>query len=565
MRSAQKSSTIDHGNFRPQGVLILVFTLAVTAPVFSQPANDDCSAAIVLSDGIPEAFDTTTATADIEPTCVPGGPTVWYAYTASCNGTATISLCGSGYDTRVAVFDGGAGCPIDTSTELDCNDDACLTQSELTLPVSTGLQLYVQVGGFLGDFGAGTITITCVGVAGPEFKRGDVNGDGCVALADANYLYSALFIPGSPPPECFDAADANDDGSVNVSDAIIIVNSVIPGGTLLPDFCVTDSTSDLIGCGSYISCGPCSPTVCEAVGSSGTIALPPPCGYVTPAQVHMMIAGLPPGTVVQVGIIHGGFSGVVVTPGGTLGGQIEQFDSTLTLNMQGTGALAGFSRSITISAPVEIHTAPAQPGEPVQTFDTEMMALSAGLVGDPDFDLLQITAGTDMGLTSPGATTLTQNNPPGSPFITYEVDSYFYVHYHIDFVGAPTGLLAGMSGTTNAIAVIGTPGMLPVPLTQVMSGNLNADGNVDLGDAITLLSGLFPVSPGPLGGGVLLSECPAAFDCNADDLVNIADPIYLLSWLFSSGPPLPAWGGPAPSCGAAGLVLGCLFPGSSCP
>ena len=63
--------------------------------------------------------------------------------------------------------------------------------------------------------------------------------------------------------------------------------------------------------------------------------------------------------------------------------------------------------------------------------------------GDPDFDLLRITAGTDYGLPSPGHTTLRQ--VPGGD---WAVDSFFDVTYRIDFVGRAGGPVAGMSGST---------------------------------------------------------------------------------------------------------------------
>lgn len=47
------------------------------------------------------------------------------------------------------------------------------------------------------------------------FVRGDANGDGVVNFVDAIRLLSHLFDPGSSPPPCLDALDANDSGGID--------------------------------------------------------------------------------------------------------------------------------------------------------------------------------------------------------------------------------------------------------------------------------------------------------------------------------------------------------------
>src|SRR6185436_11446884 len=91
--------------------------------------------------------------------------------------------------------------------------------------------------------------------------------------------------------------------------------------------------------------------------------------------------------------------------------------------------------------------------------------------GDPDFDLLRITAGTGFGLPSPGHTTLTQR--PGG---TWSVDSFFDITYRIDFVGHPGGHLGGMSGSTTAT----------IRMATGSSGCVHTPVSCDDGNACTL-------------------------------------------------------------------------------
>ncbi|MBN1457751.1 MAG: hypothetical protein JW912_07865, partial [Sedimentisphaerales bacterium] len=178
---------------------------------------------------------------------------------------------------------------------------------------------------------------------------------------------------------------------------------------------------------------------------TGTVDLPPEgCAYVSAAGDNWeMIDGLPPGTTIEGPGTHGEFFNVVRTPGGTLGGEIETFNSTLMLELYGTGELDGFHRTIFMEVACEVHTGPRNPGDPVQTFSSNMINFYGVISGDPDFDFLIVRAGSNFGLPSPGETTLTQL-PSGD----FAVDSFFDITYEIDFVGAPGSALDGFVGTT---------------------------------------------------------------------------------------------------------------------
>ena len=183
----------------------------------------------------------------------------------------------------------------------------------------------------------------------------------------------------------------------------------------------------------------------ERDNGSGTVTLPPPTSrYVSPRDLHMMIAGLPPGTTIEIAPEHRGFfclNNPCGRPGGSLGGEIEEFGSTLVLRMNGTGELDSFQRTIELPVAVETHTGPRDPVSGEQRFDTDMFMIQGFIAGDPDFDFLQVTGGTGNGLPSPGHTVLTDQGDG-----TFQVDSFFDITYQISFDGAPGGQLDGLGG-----------------------------------------------------------------------------------------------------------------------
>lgn len=96
------------------------------------------------------------------------------------------------------------------------------------------------------------------GPTGDEYRRGDVNDDAVVNIADVVYLLNALFVPGSLPPTCAKTGDTNDDGVVNVADAVFFLNSLfVPGSpSITPPGpgCGVDPTPDALDCLLYANC-----------------------------------------------------------------------------------------------------------------------------------------------------------------------------------------------------------------------------------------------------------------------------------------------------------------------
>jgi hypothetical protein len=135
------------------------------------PGNDNCATPQTVSNGTTN-FRTCRATTD-GPTENCGGGyltidnDVWFQYTATCTGTATVSLCGSNFDTEVAVYF-GTSCPSEPNTAIACNDDGansnppCMwLNSIVTFPAIQGSHYLIRAGGYGNDFGEGVMTISC--------------------------------------------------------------------------------------------------------------------------------------------------------------------------------------------------------------------------------------------------------------------------------------------------------------------------------------------------------------------------------------------------------------------
>lgn len=122
-------------------------------------------------------------------------------------------------------------------------------------------------------------------------------------------------------------------------------------------------------------------------------------------------------------------------------GYRERFDATLSLRLDGTGSLAGFSTIVEVPVRVETHSDPRNPVAPYQDFGTEMLRLEGRADDHPDFELLEIVGGSRYGFYSPGNTTLRERGDG-----TYDVRSVMLVGFRLLFRGAAGGPLAGVAG-----------------------------------------------------------------------------------------------------------------------
>ena len=172
----------------PNPTCIPVFDLFITVPS-GAPVNDDCFSALPVSEVSDLPFNTDLATFD--GWCY-DSPNIWYLYTATQAGNATVSLCGSFFDTYLAVH------ATSDCNQTFCgnyvNDDYCNIASQVTFPVNPGDQFLVEIKGFEGATGEGLLNIfvtpTCTLAKEPndldeaETCGDDING-GCNMLAPA--------------------------------------------------------------------------------------------------------------------------------------------------------------------------------------------------------------------------------------------------------------------------------------------------------------------------------------------------------------------------------------------
>ena len=182
--------------------------------------------------------------------------------------------------------------------------------------------------------------------------------------------------------------------------------------------------------------GPCN------VGPNGPV--PPNCTYRTPAQIHAQ--GLQ--NQIDLGASHQGFVNQTTTQGGIYHGEVERFDSTLVLQIEGVNELKGVNATVTLPAACETHIRPRDAKADFQRFDTMMYDLQ-GVTSDENFESVKIVAGLANGLPSPGSTTMTRNREGG-----FLVNSSFQMNFRIELVGRAGGPFDGVVISEEGVATV---------------------------------------------------------------------------------------------------------------
>ncbi len=130
----------------------------------AQVVNDSCHNAIEIFIDQIETFDNSLATTDTLFHAVNDCPSagtdsiymdIWYKYTATFTGEMYWNLCGFGtsFDSRIAVYNGNASCPLGVDDLMTCNEDGLPTEcpnseSQLRFDVVEGETYLMRLGGF---------------------------------------------------------------------------------------------------------------------------------------------------------------------------------------------------------------------------------------------------------------------------------------------------------------------------------------------------------------------------------------------------------------------------------
>ncbi|MBI4717619.1 MAG: hypothetical protein HY763_07430 [Planctomycetes bacterium] len=126
------------------------------------PGNDRCSAATPVAEGTHRGTNIGSDTDGLA-SCGAfgdaGAHDIWWRYTPTADGLATLETCASGFDT---VLSAQAGCG---GAELGCDEDSesCgpgSTRSRMQLPVRADMDYLVRVAGFAGEAGAADLAIS---------------------------------------------------------------------------------------------------------------------------------------------------------------------------------------------------------------------------------------------------------------------------------------------------------------------------------------------------------------------------------------------------------------------
>jgi len=192
------------------------------------PDNDECLDAQLVSEG-DFPFSNIASVSDGPSPCGLLLNDIWLRYTATCDGSVTLTTCGTtNFNPSMAVYLASGGCPPAAGTEIACDAGSCpgTGDPEIIFTASAGEEYLIQIGGSNGEYGDGTLTIEC-----PP--------DDCHVFPNPGYelLFSDL-----PQSSATSAAPAD------ITDIPLLDTVIITGGSVIADLDVAvDISMGFIG------------------------------------------------------------------------------------------------------------------------------------------------------------------------------------------------------------------------------------------------------------------------------------------------------------------------------
>jgi hypothetical protein len=360
--------------------------------------------------------------------------------------------------------------------------------------------------------------------ADQTFVRGDVNGDGLISISDMqmfnHFVYGDMTVAAPP---CLDAVDVNDDGGMDIFDLYSVKGSVfqllfLSWSTVVPEpypLAGTDPTPDVqtqnfpdgLPCNPF-DLKPPAPTddvirIGEVLASPGdTVLIPIYITNTVPVEAFQLVVQYDPAQL-------------------SIGGKpYVAKDGAYWLNTEGT-----FYSSV--PHPEWINS--------IVTPHPELGIFTVGFIGHFFDDVQYPDPEADV---PPGTNTLVANivaqvspsAPPGTTISLVPTNGEdgggvgpHRMHNELTSFGE------ARYAATFPRTVPGRVQIITPDLVDFRRGDSNADGTIDLSDAVSTLGFLY------LGEGVL--PCPDAGDADDSGTLDITDPIATLSFLFQSSAP----------------------------
>ena len=188
--------------------------------------------------GIPDSCDLSSGAAqDCNSSGIPDSCEIATGAAQDCDGNGTPDEC----DTDCNGNGAPDACDLSSGASQDCNENGQPDECDLSAGSSQ-------------DTNGNDTPDECE----PQFRRGDANEDGAVDIADAIFMLYTLMLDG-PESGCKDATDANDSGTHDIADVVFVLSYQFSNGATPPapgvDNCGVDATpDDGMSCENYGGC-----------------------------------------------------------------------------------------------------------------------------------------------------------------------------------------------------------------------------------------------------------------------------------------------------------------------